>query len=58
MDMISEIIEAWGWVGIRPREILYENEFGNLIIKDVEGKFWRLCPEDVSIFWWIGIANT
>jgi hypothetical protein len=45
--MIEEIKEAWGWIGIEPREIVGENAFGNLLIKDINGKYWRLCPEDV-----------
>ena len=45
--MVEEIREYWGWVGIDPEEVIGENDFGNLIIKDVEGKYWRLCPEDV-----------
>ena len=47
MDVISQIRDAWGWVGIDPQEIVDENDFGNLIIKDADGKYWRLCPEDV-----------
>lgn len=47
MDIIDEIKESWGWVGINPLEVVGENDFGNLIIKDTEGKYWRLCPEDV-----------
>ena len=47
MTMIETVKEAWGWVGINPTEIITENEFGNLILKDVENKFWRLCPEEV-----------
>jgi len=47
MNIIDEVKKSWGWVGISPAEIVTENEFGNLIIKDVEDKFWRLCPEDV-----------
>ena len=47
MNIIDEVIESWGWVGIRPAEIVAENDFGNLIIKDAEDNFWRLCPEDV-----------
>lgn len=47
MDLISEIRDAWGWVGIDPLEVVGENDFGNLIIQDVDGKYWRMCPEDV-----------
>ena len=45
--MISEIRDSWGWVGIDPVEIVSENDFGNLIIRDNNSTFWRLCPEDV-----------
>ena len=47
MSIVEEIKESWGWVGIEPIEVVGENDFGNLMIKDVEGKYWRLCPEDV-----------
>lgn len=47
MNLISEIRSSWGWIGIEPEEIVGENDFGNLMIRDVEGKYWRLCPEDV-----------
>ena len=45
--MIEIVRENWGWVGIEPIEIIGSNEFGNFIIKDINGAFWRLCPEDV-----------
>jgi len=47
MDLVSEIRNAWGWIGIRPVKVVGENDFGNLIIRDEDGKYWRLCPEDV-----------
>lgn len=47
MSLIDEIKDAWGWVGIEPEEIVGENEFGNLMIRDCDGRYWRLCPEDV-----------
>ena len=47
MDLLSEVRDAWGWVGIDPVGIIDQNNFGNLIIKDRGGKYWRLCPEDV-----------
>ncbi len=47
MDIIESVKNYWGWVGIDPIKVIAENEFGNLILKDSTGKFWRLCPEDV-----------
>ena len=31
-----------------PAEVIGENDFGNLMIKDVRGRYWRICPEDPS----------
>lgn len=47
MSIIQEIEESWGWVGINPIEVVGENDFGNLMIKDSSGRYWRMCPEDV-----------
>ena len=44
MNIIQEIKESWGWVGIDPIEVVGENDFGNLMIKDSSGSYWRLCP--------------
>ena len=46
MDIIEELRQSWGWVGIDPLEVVGENDFGNLIIKATDGRCWRLCPED------------
>jgi hypothetical protein len=48
MTLIDEIHQSWSWVGLDPVEIVGENDFGNLIVKDTGGKYWRLCPEDCS----------
>lgn len=48
MNLVEEIHSAWGWVGIDPVEVVGENDFGNLIVRDADGKYWRLCPEDCS----------
>ena len=45
--MIEIILEAWGWTGIDPKEIIGVNQFGNMIVKDAKGAYWRVCPEDV-----------
>ena len=47
MELTAEIAKAWGWTGIQPEQIVGDNDFGNLIIKDVTGRYWRLCPEDL-----------
>ena len=47
MDLLSTISAAWGWVGLTPDMVVGENDFGNLIIRDKEGRYWRLCPEDL-----------
>lgn len=46
--MLKEIRQAWGWVGIEPEEVVGENAFGNLLIRDNKGQVWRLCPEELS----------
>lgn len=47
MQLLDEVRNAWGWVGINPVDLLDDNEFGNLILEDANGQFWRLCPEDL-----------
>ena len=46
--MIDLIKEVWGWIGIEPIEIVGENAFGNLLIKDVGNQYWRITPEELS----------
>jgi hypothetical protein len=46
MDLIQELRESWSWAGLDPVEIIGENDFGNLLIRDSAGRIWRLCPED------------
>jgi hypothetical protein len=48
MNVITAVEEAWGWIGVQPAEIVGENDFGNLMIRDVDGRYWRLSPEDLS----------
>lgn len=47
MDLISKIQEAWGWVGIEPIKVVGDNDFGNLVVRHVYSKYWRICPENV-----------
>ena len=48
MELTECINEAWGWTGIEPSKVVGENAFGNLMIQDTSGQYWRLCPEDLS----------
>jgi len=48
MKLIEAIRESWGWAGIEPVEVVGENDFGNLIIKDEAGQYWRLRPEECN----------
>ena len=48
MSTVDDINAAWGWVGLAAVEVLGENDFGNLIIRDEYGKYWRLCPQDLD----------
>jgi len=47
MQLLEEVRSAWGWVGIEPVDLVDDNDFGNLILKDIRGQYWRLCPEDL-----------
>lgn len=47
MIALDEINEAWGWVGLNAEEVLGANAFGNLLIRDDEGRYWRLAPQDL-----------
>jgi len=47
MITVDDINEAWGWVGLSAVEVLGANAFGNLIIRDADGSYWRLRPQDL-----------
>lgn len=48
MNIIDEIRESWGWIGLDPVEVVGENDFGNLIVRDSDGKYWHMSPENCS----------
>jgi hypothetical protein len=47
MELIAIVKESWGWTGLDPDQIVGDNDFGNLMVKDHSGRYWRLCPEDL-----------
>lgn len=48
MTLIEEIRSAWGWTGLVPDEVVGQNDFGNLIVRDIGGLYWRICPEELD----------
>jgi len=44
---VATIQRAWSWTGIDPIELVRENDFGNLTVKDSAGRYWRICPEEL-----------
>lgn len=47
MELIAIVEDSWGWTGLKPDQIVGDNDFGNLMVKDHTGRYWRLCPEDM-----------
>jgi len=45
--MLESIKKSWGWTGIQPNEIVSINNFGNIIFKDTQNVYWRICPEEL-----------
>lgn len=45
-ELVREVKESWGWTGLDPVDVVSENDFGNLILVDSSGRYWRMCPED------------
>ena len=48
MDLLTIVKQEWSWTGLEPDLIVGENDFGNLIIRDAKGRYWRLCPEELD----------
>lgn len=47
MITVEDINDAWGWVGLHCTDVLGANPFGNLLLRDDEGRYWRLRPQDL-----------
>jgi hypothetical protein len=47
-DLIEAIAKYWGWTGLRPAAIVAENAFGNVVVVDEAGRYWRIVPEDLE----------
>ncbi len=47
MITVDDINDAWGWCGLHAVAVLGTNPFGNLLLRDEEGRYWRLRPQDL-----------
>lgn len=47
--LLEDIHAGWGWTGVAPNRIVTLNRFGNVIFEDCDGKYWRICPEELSL---------
>jgi hypothetical protein len=45
--MLTTINKAWDWIGVKAKEILQINDFGNIMFKSTKNEFWRICPEEL-----------
>ena len=48
MNILHAIRDSWGWAGIDPVEVVGATAFGNLMVEDEQGRYWRVCPEALS----------
>ena len=46
--LIDIIIDAWGWTDLSPVRVLQISAFGNLMVLDKAGHYWRICPEELA----------
>jgi hypothetical protein len=47
MITLDDINDAWGWCGLHAVAVLGANPFGNLLLRDEDGRIWRLRPQDL-----------
>jgi hypothetical protein len=48
MTMLETINNAWKWAGLVASSIEATNLFGNVIVRSLDGCYWRICPEELS----------
>jgi hypothetical protein len=48
MNLVASIERGWAWKGISPTLVVGENDFGNVMVKDSDGRYWRVSPEDLD----------
>ncbi len=48
MTLLEVVRGAWGFTGLKPLAIAASNAFGNVVVEDEDGAFWRICPEELD----------
>ena len=48
MGLIDSIKSGWRWTSLEPAAVIDQNAFGNVIVLDRDGGYWRICPEELS----------
>jgi hypothetical protein len=48
MTLVEIITRSWSFAGLVPRAIIDINAFGNVLVESADGRFWRICPEELS----------
>jgi hypothetical protein len=48
MSLLKAIESGWSWRGLSAAEVLEVNAFGNVLLRDKTGGFWRICPEELK----------
>jgi hypothetical protein len=47
-DVLDTVRRSWGWTGLSPAALIDANSFGNLLLTDESGSYWRICPEELD----------
>ena len=45
-EVLKAIFTGWGWKIGKPVEVVATNQFGNAIVKNEEGSYFRIMPEE------------
>jgi hypothetical protein len=48
MELLQVVAGAWRFAGLVPHSIIQVNAFGNVLVDDIDGRIWRICPEELS----------
>ena len=47
-DILKAVSEGWGWKIGKPGTIIAQNSFGNIILRNEDGRYFRIIPEDLK----------